>query len=200
MKTRTEEELAIIGALIFVLGVVVLIYFTDITLFDLGDNLPEYTFNAIPTDLTEFQKFAIAVNFGYELIPTIGQQFSISAITTQLLQSGFSPYIFMIIIVGGMLTGQMILYSVGIFSKKIHKGSIGNLAGHNHFLHKYNFLVYVIVPFVGILGDAVMVFTGHQRINPLKIIPFLLIGDIVVTAKWILPTMAQLELGKFLGG
>jgi membrane protein YqaA with SNARE-associated domain len=146
----------------------------------------------IPDD--NFTKFALAVTVGYDMLPTIAQQFSISAITVQLLMTGFSPFILAVISATGLLAGQMILYVVGMFIRKVHKGSFGDIANNHHFLHKYNFLIYFAVPFVGILGDGAMLFSGHQRINPLKIIPFLFLADLASTARWIIPTMAELEI------
>ena len=146
----------------------------------------------IPDD--NFTRFALAVTFAYDMLPTIAQQFSISAITVQLLMTGFSPIILAVISAIGLLAGQMILYLVGMFVKKVHKGSFGNIAGHNHFLHKYHFLIYFAVPFVGILGDGAMVYSGHQRINPIRIIPFLFLADLASTARWIIPTVAELEI------
>jgi len=124
----------------------------------------------------------------------LAQQFTISAITVQLLMTGFSPLIIAVLSAIGLLLGQMILYVVGMFVRKVHKGSFGDIAGHNHFLHKYHFLVYFSIPFVGILGDAGMVYSGHQRINPLKIIPFLFVADLASTCRWLLPTLAELEI------
>lgn len=146
----------------------------------------------IPDD--NFTRFALAVTFAYDMLPTIAQQFSISAITVQLLMTGFSPIILAVISATGLLAGQMILYVVGMFIRKVHKGSFGDIAGNHHFLHKYNFLIYFAVPFVGILGDGAMLFSGHQRINPVRIIPFLFLADLASTARWIIPTMAELEI------
>ena len=146
----------------------------------------------IPDD--NFTRFALAVTFAYDMLPTIAQQFSISAITVQLLMTGFSPIILAVISAIGLLAGQMILYLVGMFVKKVHKGSFGNIAGHNHFLHKYHFLIYFSIPFVGILGDFAMIYSGHQRINPIRIIPFLFLADLASTARWIIPTVAELEI------
>ena len=146
----------------------------------------------IPDD--NFTRFALAVTFAYDTLPTIAQQFSISAITVQLLMTGFSPIILAVISAIGLLAGQMILYLVGMFVKKVHKGSFGNIAGHNHFLHKYHFLIYFSIPFVGILGDGAMVYSGHQRISPIRIIPFLFLADLASTARWIIPTVAELEI------
>ncbi len=147
---------------------------------------------------TDFVKFALVVSFAYDMLPTIVQQFSISAITVQLLLSGFSPVLLTIISALGLLAGQMILYGFGMFVKKIHKGSIGNIAGGHHIFMKYHFLIYLIIPFVGILGDAGMIYSGHQRINPIRIIPFLFIANIGSTARWVIPTVAELKIGDSL--
>lgn len=146
----------------------------------------------IPDD--NFVRFALAVQFGYDMLPTLAQQFTISAITVQLLMTGFSPLVLAVLSAIGLLIGQMILYVVGMFIKKVRKGSIGNIAGHNHFLHKYHFMVYFSIPFIGILGDAGMVYSGHERINPLKIIPFLFVGNLASTCRWLIPTLAELEI------
>jgi len=178
----------IVVGLSAVLVAVVVLSFSDIA-----------KFIDIPSQLTGFQIFALLVIIGYDMLPTLVQQFSISTFSTQLLQSGFSPTLFVIITAFALLGGQLILYVIGMFVRRIHKGSIGNLASHNHFLHKYHFLIYLIVPFVGILGDFVMLYSGHQRINPLKMIPFLLLGDFISASRWIYPAVLQLEVGRFLG-
>ncbi len=146
----------------------------------------------IPDD--NFTRFALAVQFGYDMLPTLAQQFTISAITVQLLMTGFSPIVLAVLSAIGLLIGQMILYVVGMVIKKVRKGSLGNIAGHNHFLHKYHFLVFFSIPFIGILGDAGMVYSGHQRISPLKIIPFLFLGNLASTCRWLIPTLAELEI------
>ena len=146
----------------------------------------------IPDD--DFVRFAILVNVGYDMLPTIAQQFSIGATTTQLLMTGFSPLLLAIISAFALMTGQMILYVVGMLLRKVHKGSIGDLASKSHFLHEHHFLIYLMIPFVGILGDAVMLYSGHQRINPVKIIPFLLIANFASSLRWILSTLGQLEI------
>lgn len=199
MKKKSKEELAIIGLLSVVFVVVLYIYFTPITLFDFGafaGNLPEFEFE----DMTDFQRFAIVVTVLYDMLPTLAQQFSIGAITIQLIQSGFSPLLLGVVSVFALLGGQMILYGLGLIFKKFHHGinksGFGNIAGHNHLLHKYHFLIYLIVPFVGILGDIVMVGSGHQRIRLIKIVPFLLIGNAISVTRWLAPAMFQLELGS----
>lgn len=159
------------------------------------DDLPELDLT-IPDD--DFVIFAIVVTYLYDMLPTIAQQFSISAISVQLLMTGFSPLLLAIISAFALLTGQMILYGVGMFVKRIHKGSFGDIAGHHHILHKYHFLIYLMIPFVGILGDGAMLYSGHQRINPLKMIPFLFVANFASSLRWIIPTVAELELANHL--
>lgn|GEM_PF-2113213 len=82
----------------------------------------------------------------------------------------------------------MVLYSFGMLVRKIHKGSIGISASNNHFLQKYYFPVYLGVPFVLILGEAVMIYSGYQRIAPLKIYPLLLVGCLIKVHSGVLLT------------
>jgi len=111
-----------------------------------------------------------------------------------LIILGFSPILLGIILGIGQLAGQMILYGVGMFIRHVRKGSIGNLAGHNHFFHQHHFLIYLAVPFAGVMGDAVMLYSGHERINPIKMIPFLLVSNILDNYKWIYTQMFNLQL------
>lgn len=194
MKQKLEHEV-IIGSVILA----TILIFT----FVLGYDLFSYTINGIqelnleiPDD--NFTHFALAVTFFYDAMPSIAQQFSIGAITAQLLLTGFSPILLVIISALGLLMGQMALYGVGMVIKKVHKGSIGDIAGKNHWLHKYHFLVYMAIPFLNIVGDLAMLYSGHQRTNPLKMIPFLFVADLASSARWILPSVAQLGIGESL--
>lgn len=197
IRLNSKPKKEIIVALAILVFVVVFINFNynyePFSAMFFFDELMELNLE-IPDD--NFTRFALAVTFAYDALPTIAQQFSISAITVQLLMTGFSPIILAVISALGLLTGQMILYLVGMFIRKVHKGSFGDIAGNHHFLHKYHFLIYFAVPFVGILGDGAMLYSGHQRINPIRIIPFLFIADLASTARWIIPTVAELELSE----
>ena len=193
MNSKPKKEIIVaLAILVFVVVFINFSYsyepFSAMTFFD---NPMELNLD-IPDD--NFTRFALAVTIAYDMLPTIAQQFSISAITVQLLMTGFSPIILAVLSAIGLLAGQMILYLVGMVIRKVHKGSFGDIAGNNHFLHKYHFLIYFAVPFVGILGDGAMLYSGHQRINPVRIIPFLFLANLASTARWILPTMAELEI------
>jgi membrane protein YqaA with SNARE-associated domain len=193
MNSKPKKEIIVaLAILVFVVVFINFSYsyepFSAMTFFD---NPMELNLD-IPDD--NFTRFALAVTIAYDMLPTIAQQFSISAITVQLLMTGFSPIILAVLSAIGLLAGQMILYLVGMVIRKVNKGSFGDIAGNNHFLHKYHFLIYFAVPFVGILGDGAMLYSGHQRINPIRIIPFLFLANLASTARWIVPTMAELEI------
>lgn len=194
MKSKPKQEIVIVLAVGIALAIILnVLYDYEPFSFQFIQEITNVELDLIIPD-DNFIRFALAVQFGYDMLPTLAQQFTISAITVQLLMTGFSPLIIAVLSAIGLLLGQMILYVVGMFVRKVHKGSFGDIAGHNHFLHKYHFLVYFSIPFVGILGDAGMVYSGHQRINPLKIIPFLFVADLASTCRWLLPTLAELEI------
>mgnify|MGYP006899576667 CR=1 FL=1 len=194
MKSKPKQEMVLVLAVGIALAIILnVVYDYEPFSFQFIQEITNVELDLIIPD-DNFIRFALAVQFGYDMLPTLAQQFTISAITVQLLMTGFSPLIIAVLSAIGLLVGQMILYVVGMFVRKVHKGSFGDIAGHNHFLHKYHFLVYFSIPFVGILGDAGMLYSGHQRINPLKIIPFLFVADLASTARWLLPTLAELEI------
>lgn len=149
----------------------------------------------IPDD--NFTKFALIVSMLYEAIPSVAKHlYSASIISDKLLIQGFSPILFGVLLGIGQLIGQMVLYVVGMFVKHVHKGGIGNLASSNHFLHQHHFLIYLTVPFIGLLGDALMLYSGHERINPIKMIPFLLASNIADNLKWVYTQMFNLRLSE----
>lgn len=185
-EKRDIKVIAVLGIAIIAILYLTLIADTSITLwFNVTE---EFALDS------EYEQFAILLTFGYDALPTILQQVSIGAISVMLLEDGFSPIALAVVSIGGLMTGHAILYGIGMSLKKMHKGSIGNIAGNNHWLHKYHFLVYFALPFLGVLGDAGFLYSGHQRINPLKIIPFVLVADIIITVKWIVPVLAQLQI------
>ena len=190
MKQKLETEI-IVGSV----GLGIILFLT----FGMGVDLfqyPQTMINELDLEIPDdnFTHFALAVTFFYDAMPSIAQQFSIGAITAQLLLTGFSPILLIVISALGLLFGQMVLYGVGMIVKRVHKGSIGDIAGKNHWLHKYHFLVYMAIPFLNIVGDLAMIYSGHQRVNLIRIIPFLFVSDLASSARWLLPMVAQLEI------
>jgi len=162
-----------------------LFFFSEITL-TLVDFIDEVQV-AMTDDLV---MFANMVNFLYEIVPQSFQVLGIGAIYVKALETGISPALFVITGVGGKLIGQVLLFYFGakILARKKH-----SFAGASHWMHKYHYLVFLIPPFGGALGDLIMVFAGQQKIKLMRILPILLIADVVDQIRWVLWTLATLE-------
>ena len=192
--TKNHHRLFLIAGL----AVLVLLWLNNTTLFNINENNPiELDFGISEWD--DFVVFAIVLSLFGEMIPSVAKQFiSFGAVGIKLLIQGFSPLLFGFILALGQTVGQMLLYIVGMFVKQVRKGSIGDLASKNHYLHEHGFLIYLAVPFASLLGDAVMLYSGHERINPLKIIPFLFVANLLDNMKWIYTSVIQLEVSDIL--
>lgn len=145
-----------------------------------------------------FSRLGILVIFFYELIPFTFRFITDSGFFVGLLQEGFSPIVLIIITALGKLVGYYILYMLGRGVSRILKGKNKELAGAEHILHKYKFLIFAVVPFLGSVGDLVMLIAGHERIGFLKIAPILLVSSMARISIWIFPFMAQLQLPNIL--
>lgn len=146
----------------------------------------------------DFEVFALTINFLYEIIPQSAQLISVGAIGTVLLQRGFNPFVFGLVIGAGKLTGQMTLYTIARVIR--HKGKWGDNSTVNHWLHKYHFLVFFFPAWTGTLGDIIMLYAGHQKISPIRIIPILFTSNVLEAYRWIFPQMGQLEIIDGIGG
>ena len=191
MNLQEKHKIRIL--LLIGLGLAVFLWLSEDFLFQIKVDVP--TNIHIPSD--GFTQFALAVSIFYEMIPSVAKQFySASIITDKLLIQGFSPIILGFLLAVGQLIGQMFLYVAGMLIRHVHKGNFGNMASGNHFFHQHHFLIYLAVPFTGILGDTMMVLSGHQRINPIKIIPFLFVSNLADNIKWIFTQMFNLQLSE----
>lgn len=141
-----------------------------------------------------FSRLGILVIFFYELIPFTFRFITNSGFFVGLLDGGISPIAILIIVASGKLVGYYILYMIGRGVSRILKGKDKELAGAEHILHKYKYLVFTVLPFLGSLGDLVMLIAGHERIGFLKVAPLLFISSVARIAIWLFPFMAQLNL------
>ncbi len=132
--------------------------------------------------------------FLYEMIPTAFRLLGTTGFFIGLLNQGFNPFTLVLIAVLGRLVGWYILYLVGRFIFRIFKGEHRSLSDAGHFLHKYRLIVFFTVPFLGALGDLVMIIAGHQRIGFARIAPFLLLSVIIRYSIWLYVTIGQIEL------
>ncbi len=192
---KREEEIVIIVGLAVALTIVIYADFvTEGDLFKIMVAEFEEFFGMIEDD--EFIEFAVAIEFGYELLPQTAQILGLGAITTRLLMTGINPFILGLITATGRLGGQIILYFVGKFLARVVFKKRAKEAPASHFMHKYRYLVFLFPAFLGAFGDLIMLTAGHQHINLLKIIPFLFIGNLADAYKWIFWDLGQIEVAS----
>jgi membrane protein YqaA with SNARE-associated domain len=141
-----------------------------------------------------FVRVGILVIFFYELIPFTFRFITDSGFFAGLIQEGVNPFALILITALGKLVGYYILYMIGRGVSRVLRGRDKELAGAEHVLHQYKFFVFVAVPFLGSLGDLVVLIAGHERIGFLKIAPLLFVSSILRISIWIFPFMAQLNL------
>lgn len=141
-----------------------------------------------------FTRLGILVIFFYELIPFTFRFITNSGFFVGLLEGDVSPIAILIIVASGKLVGYYILYMIGRGVSRILRGKDKELAGAEHVLHKYKYLVFTVVPFLGSLGDLVILIAGHERIGFLKIAPLLFVASIARISIWLFPFMAQINL------
>ncbi len=141
-----------------------------------------------------FVRVGILVIFFYELIPFTFRFITDSGFFAGLIQEGVNPIALILITALGKLVGYYILYMIGRGVSRVLRGRDKELAGAEHVLHQYKFFVFVAVPFLGSLGDLVVLIAGHERIGFLKIAPLLFVSSILRISIWIFPFMAQLNL------
>jgi membrane protein YqaA with SNARE-associated domain len=140
-----------------------------------------------------FVMVGILAIFFYELIPTAFRLLGTTGFFIGLLQEGFNPFVLILIAVAGRIVGWFILYLLGRFIYRIFKGKHRTLSDAGHFLHKYRLIVFFTVPFLGALGDLVMIIAGHQRIGFIRILPFLFLSVIVRYSIWLYITIGQMN-------
>jgi len=140
-----------------------------------------------------FVMVGILAIFLYELVPTAFRLLGTTGFFIGLLQEGFNPFVLILIAVIGRIAGWYILYLLGRFIFRIFSGKHRALADAGHFLHKYRLIVFFTVPFLGALGDLVMIIAGHQRIGFARIVPFLFLSVIVRYSIWLYITIGQMN-------
>lgn len=141
-----------------------------------------------------FVMIGILAIFLYELVPTAFRLLGTTGFFIGLLDEGFNPFVLILIASIGRLVGYFILYIVGRLIFRIFKGKHRALADAEHFLHKYRLIVFFTVPFLGALGDLVVIIAGHQRIGFIKIASFLFLSVIIRYSIWLYVTIGQMNL------
>ena len=132
--------------------------------------------------------------FLYELVPTLFRLLSTTGFYIGLLNEGINPMVLVIVSSIGRIFGFYLLYLLGRFLYRIFKKKNRELADADHMLHKYSMIVFFLVPYLGVLGDIIVIVAGHQRIGFIKMIPILLLSTVSRTAIWIYVTIAQIQV------
>ena len=141
-----------------------------------------------------FVMFGVLSIFLYELIPSAFRLLGTTGFFIGLPNEGFNPFTLVLIAGAGRLIGWGILYLLGRVVYRLFKGQHKSLADAGHFLVKYRLIVFFTVPFLGALGDLVMIVAGHQRVGFIKILPFLAMSVIIRYSIWLYITIEQIEL------
>jgi len=194
-----KEEFLIAGGLFLIFAVVVLLNFYDDGQF-LHITIGEFEDFYVTVEDDEFLTFALTVEVLWELLPQTAQVLGLGAITTRLLSTGINPFILGLIMASARLGGQLILYAFGryIIARYFIKNKHSS-AKASHFMHKYNYVVFLFPAWLGAFGDFIMVTAGHQKINPMKMIPFLFAGNLADAYKWIFWDLGQIEVANSFG-
>ena len=196
ISIRTIIELKIF---IIIVGVVLFVSIAyNLQLFELVVDKTQYTLGQIADD--DFIRFAVLVEFVWELLPQTAQIIGLGAITTRLLQRGFNPFILAFITATGRLIGHLILYGLGALIQALHKKEYDIMESVDHYFRKYHFLMFILPPWLGVVGDGIMLYAGHQHISLLRIIPILWISNYGDALRWILPTLGQIEISDVIEG
>src|SRR3990172_1900646 len=123
--------------------------------------------------------------FLYELVPSVFRLLSTTGFYIGLLNEGINPMVLIILTSVGRIVGFYLLYILGRFLYRIFKKKTKEMADANHILHKYKIIIFFLLPFFGVVGDAVMIVAGHQRIGFLKVVPLLFLSNVLRTAIWL---------------
>jgi membrane protein YqaA with SNARE-associated domain len=179
---------------LFVVGFVFLILVVGVNEFTQAFTITEVAKTADMFIENSFVKLGIFSIFLYELIPSAFRLLGTTGFFIGLINEGIHPMLLIVLASLGRLLGWYILYLIGKLVYRVFKGKERDLAGADHFLHKYRLIVFFLVPFLGALGDLVVVIAGHQRIGFIRMLPFLLFGNIIRYSIWLYITLGQLNL------
>lgn len=190
---KKEFQLSIAAAIIVLIAFLGMGFSDIVTLSDfIGINSLQ---NSIFMVFEEgFNQFGILAGFVYGFLPITLMKLGITGIIVRILDAGVSPLFLVLFFSLGRLVGQAILYTIGRYVYRIFKGKDRDIAGMEHLLHKYKYLIYVVSPLLGSVNDFVMLLSGHERIDFKKIAPLLYIGNVVSGAIWIYWTVITINL------
>jgi len=196
MSMKKEKQILAHNHLVQGIIVATVIFIIAFYMLDLDRFL---TFQALRIDSFEvlenaFVRFGIVVVFLYQLIPQVFMLIGTTAIIVRLLDAGVTPIALLFIIVIAKLFGQYLLYLAGRILSRFAIKNKSKLKQADHLMHKYRTIIFILPPFLGFLGDAILFIAGHQRIGFARIAPLLLLGNFLRVGIFVANTTAQAGL------
>jgi membrane protein DedA with SNARE-associated domain len=190
---RREVHFVVV-AVIFIVVIAIGMQFNDVITFSNFIGLNNFQESVMMLFEEGFIQFGILAAFVYSFLPVTLMKLGITGIVVRILDLGVSPLFLVLFFALGRLVGQGILYAIGRFVYRLLKGKDRELATADHFLHKYKFLIYLLTPLLGSIGDLIMLVSGHQRIGFMRIAPILYVGNVISTGIWIYWTVTTINL------
>jgi len=145
-----------------------------------------------------FQTLGLVILFFWTIIPSV-KSILPEVFSFPLLLAGTHPLVLIFVSAIGATVGDYVLYVLGRGSHRIFKGSGKDLARADHLLHKFRLPIFLTTPFLGIFGDIIVFVAGLERIGFMRILPFVLSGQIIRMTIGILALMGIIQLPDFLG-
>ena len=141
------------------------------------------------------------INFGLLalfLVSAIPQILTITneIIFVPLLDADIHPFYIVLVAGLGAVLGDFIEYNIGK-GINIIRGNKEN-AKADHLIHRYRLPIFLITPFLLIVGDIVLIIAGHERIGFKKIFPIVLVSQLIKKSLVMLVVLELVKLPDFL--
>ncbi len=144
-----------------------------------------------------FATFGTFFVFVWTMIPS-AKSLPVEILSFPLLETGVSPVVLVLMAWAGAIAGDYILYLAGRGVFHAFKRKRKELAKADHLLHKYRF-IFLVTPFLGIIGDTIVFVAGLERIGFRKLLPYVLIGHFVRFTVGMIALMGIIQIPEFLG-
>lgn len=113
-----------------------------------------------------------------------------------LLNAGIHPFYIVLVAGLGAILGDFIEYNIGR-GIKIIRGNKDS-AKADHLLHKYRLPIFLVTPFLLIVGDVIMIIAGHEKIGFRNIFPIVLVSQFLKKSLVMLVLLELIKLPSFL--
>ncbi len=169
--------------------------FHDLVMVDFFNFFQELSNQIITHPL--FATFGTFFVFLWTVIPS-AKSIPVEILSFPLVQAGVSPIILIIMAWLGAVAGDYILYLAGRGVFHVIKRKSKELARADHLLHKYRF-IFLVTPFIGIIGDSIVFVAGLERIGFRRLLPYILVGHFVRFTIGMLALIGLIQLPDFFG-